>query len=68
MLYLILTGSYRVDVEYGNIPIPGSPFYCKVYDGSKVKVRDVSDGIVGVKSAFLGEFCKFCIYFFNNLV
>lgn len=60
----LLSGTYRVDLEYGDQAIPGSPFYTKVYSAEKVIVQDLRDGVVGKRSTFTGMsvLCKktFC--------
>jgi hypothetical protein len=47
-------GIHRIDVEYANVPIVGSPFEVKFYDASRVTVSDV-------KSAEINKPCEFLI-------
>ncbi|XP_022694817.1 filamin-C-like isoform X2 [Varroa jacobsoni] len=40
-------GDYLVDLRVNQIPVPGSPFICKVYDPLMVRVEDLGEGTVG---------------------
>jgi len=40
-------GDHSVEVKYTDVPIHGSPFIVKAYDSNKVRVTDVSNGVVG---------------------
>ena len=44
-----------MDIEYGGVTVPGSPFLVRTYDVSKVLVQGVRDGIAGKTSKFIGE-------------
>ncbi|OQR78194.1 filamin-A-like [Tropilaelaps mercedesae] len=49
-------GEYRMEVRYHDKPIPGSPFVCKVYDISQIRVTEVPQpALVGSPAAFLVE-------------
>nr|XP_045601850.1 filamin-A-like isoform X1 [Procambarus clarkii] len=48
-------GEHRIHVAYGGEEIPGSPFSCKVYDVSAIKVRPVDRGMVAKPVTFLVE-------------
>ncbi|XP_042865445.1 filamin-A-like isoform X5 [Penaeus japonicus] len=48
-------GEHRIHVAYGGEAIPGSPFSCKVYDVSAIKVRPVDRGMVAKPVTFLVE-------------
>ncbi|XP_078614618.1 filamin-A-like isoform X1 [Branchiostoma floridae x Branchiostoma japonicum] len=41
-------GRHRIDVGYAGMPISGSPFASYVYDINKIKVQDVTTGIMGL--------------------
>ena len=43
-------------MDYAGQPVPGSPFFAKSYDSSKVVVRGCTDGVVGRRSTFTGEY------------
>ena len=45
-------GTHRLDVEYANVPITGSPFDIKVYDSSKIIVSDIKGNDVNKPSEF----------------
>ena len=56
-------GVHTIDIKYGDKHVDGSPFKCKVFDLSKVKIiRDVSTpginftGIPGEDVVFYGQF------------
>ncbi|KAJ9597133.1 hypothetical protein L9F63_026977 [Diploptera punctata] len=34
-------GAYKIEVTQGARPVRGSPYYCQVFDASKVKIEDV---------------------------
>ena len=48
-------GEHRISVALKGTPVPGSPFACKVYDVSAIKVRDTEKGVVGKPVTFLGK-------------
>ncbi len=55
-------GVHTIEVKYGNKHVVGSPFKCRVYDLTKVKlIRDLStpgldlDGIPGEDIVFYGK-------------
>ncbi|XP_066943284.1 filamin-A isoform X1 [Macrobrachium rosenbergii] len=48
-------GEHRIHVAYSGEAIPGSPFSCKVYDVSAIKVRPVDRGMVAKPVTFLVE-------------
>jgi len=50
-----LAGEHRIHVAFGGTPIPGSPFACKVYDVSAIKVAEVAKGVVGRPVTFVVE-------------
>ena len=43
-------------MDYAGQPVPGSPFFAKSYDSSKVVVRGICDGVVGRRCSFTGEY------------
>lgn len=48
-----VVGPYLVDLKYGGIPVPGSPFTCNLYDIKRVHLIDVSPmANVGQQAAF----------------
>lgn len=49
------SGNHRVDINFANQPVPGSPFTVKVYDPSKVIVRGIDDGVVSQRANFIGR-------------
>ncbi|KAG7158756.1 Filamin-A-like 5 [Homarus americanus] len=48
-------GEHRIHVAYSGEAIPDSPFSCKVYDVSAIKVRPVDRGMVAKPVTFLVE-------------
>lgn len=52
-------GEHKINVNYGQVPVTGSPYSCKVYDVNAIRVKPVDRGIVGHPVTFIGE-C-FCI-------
>lgn len=56
LLSAYFTGIHRIDVDYAGEPVPGSPFFAKSYDSSKVVVRGICDGVVGRRCSFTGEY------------
>ena len=60
-------GIHTIHGRYGDYPIAGSPFKCRVYDLTKVKIiKDhlqpgllEADGIVGGDVVFYGKHCVF---------
>ena len=44
-----------MEIDYGEMPIPNSPFFTKVYDVTKVIVQGVKDGVVGKPATFIGQ-------------
>jgi len=61
---VILKGDHSVEVKIGEAHVEGSPFLLKAYDSTKVKVTDVTSGVVGKPVYFSSEF--FMTIFFNN--
>ena len=45
-------GTHRLDVEYANVPITGSPFEIKVYDANKIIVSEINGTEVNSPSEF----------------
>lgn len=41
-------GTYKIDVTQGSRAVRGSPYYCQVFDASKVKIEDVGSKSVAV--------------------
>jgi filamin len=60
MICIIYLGSYKIDVTQGSRPVRGSPYYCQVFDASKVKLEDVGSKAVSVneKIAFRRKYSK----------
>lgn len=50
-----ITGEYRIHASFCGVPIPGSPFVCRVYDPSQIKVKPVPNGTVGRPVSILVE-------------
>ncbi|EGI61903.1 Filamin-A [Acromyrmex echinatior] len=50
-----VVGEHRISVSYRNIPVVGSPFSCKVYDVTAIKVKDAKRGVIGMPVTFLVE-------------
>ncbi|XP_043676744.1 filamin-A isoform X1 [Vespula pensylvanica] len=50
-----VVGEHRIAVNYRNIPVAGSPFSCKVYDVTAIKVKDAKRGVIGTPVTFLVE-------------
>jgi hypothetical protein len=59
----IYLGTYKIDVTQGSRAVRGSPYYCQVYDASKVKIEDVGSKSVAVneKIAFRRKYLKTCM-------
>jgi len=53
-------GTYKIDVTQGSRAVRGSPYYCQVFDASKVKIEDVGSKSVAVneKIAFRRKYLK----------
>lgn len=49
-----MAGEHRIHVLYEGQPVPGSPFGCKVYDVTAIKVKEATKGVVGKPVTFLG--------------
>ncbi|XP_014471326.1 PREDICTED: filamin-A isoform X4 [Dinoponera quadriceps] len=50
-----VVGEHRISVSHRNIPVVGSPFSCKVYDVTAIKVKDAKRGVIGMPVTFLVE-------------
>jgi len=51
-----VAGAYTVELSYGGLAVPGSPFTCNLYDISKVKITEAAvSGSVGQPVCFAGE-------------
>ena len=50
-----VAGEHRIHVLYEGKHVAGSPFCCKVYDVTAIKVKEASKGVVGKPVTFLGE-------------
>nr|CAD7395119.1 unnamed protein product [Timema cristinae] len=45
---VVVTGTYKIDVTHGARAVRGSPYYCQVFDSSKVRLDDVGPRSVTV--------------------
>ncbi|KOC70769.1 Filamin-A [Habropoda laboriosa] len=50
-----VVGEHRISVSHRNVPVIGSPFSCKVYDVTAIKVKDAKHGVIGIPVTFLVE-------------
>nr|XP_012149362.1 PREDICTED: filamin-A isoform X3 [Megachile rotundata] len=50
-----VVGEHRISVSHRNVPVIGSPFSCKVYDVTAIKVKDAKYGVIGMPVTFLVE-------------
>lgn len=50
-----VAGEHRIHVLYEGQPVAGSPFSCKVYDVTAIKVKEAAKGVVGKPVTFLGN-------------
>jgi filamin len=50
-----IVGEHRISVSHRNLPVLGSPFSCKVYDVTAIKVKDTKKGVIGLPVTFLGK-------------
>jgi filamin len=50
-----VAGEHRIHVLYEGKPVGGSPFICKVYDVTAIKVKETTKGVVGKPVTFLGK-------------
>ena len=50
------SGVYEIDIEYAGVMTTISPVKISVFDVSKIKVRDLKDGMVQTQMTFNGEF------------
>ena len=46
-------GTHRLDIDYANVPITGSPFDLKIYDSSRIVVSDIKGNEVGKPCEFV---------------
>lgn len=52
-----VAGAYTVELSYGGLAVPGSPYTCNMYDISKVKITESAvSGSVGQPVSFAGDF------------
>lgn len=51
-------GVHVVEVELEGFPLPLNPINVSAYDISKIRVRDIKDGVVNQQARILGE----CIF------
>ena len=65
-----VAGEHRIHVMYEGQPVPGSPFSCKVYDVTAIKVKEAAKGVVGKPVTFLGlsAFCFSLNVLYNHNV
>ena len=54
LLVFVNAGRHKVDVQYADTDIKGSPFYPEAYDASKVKVGPIGKAILGQALSFPG--------------
>ena len=50
-----IAGEHQIYISFREEQVPGSPFACKVYDVTAIKVRECVKGIVGKPVTFLVE-------------
>lgn len=52
-----VVGGYVVELSYGGMAVPGSPFTCHLYDVSKVKITESAVSTsVGQPVSFAGDY------------
>ena len=52
-----VVGGYSVELSYGGVAVPGSPFVCNLYDVTKVRITESAvGGCVGQPVSFAGDF------------
>jgi len=52
-----VVGPYNVELAYGGMAVPGSPFTCNLYDVSKVKITETAaSASVGQPVSFAGVY------------
>ena len=57
-----------MDIEYADQVISGSPFTVKAYDLGNISVEEISDGIIGRRSSFIGKLNEDLSFFHYLLV
>ena len=50
-------GIHGVQVELEGVVVPISPITVSAYDISKIRVREIKDGVVNQQNRILGAFC-----------
>lgn len=57
-------GEHCIDLRYGGVPVPGSPFTCNLYDTKHIRISDVSTSAnVSQPATFTGkELCSFILH------
>ena len=53
-----ILGDHEIEVKYGGHPVTGSPFTCRAYDPTKIKVGNIPKGLLEKPVYFTGEFRK----------
>jgi hypothetical protein len=48
-------GVYKMDLTYGGLTVPGSPFQIVAYDINRIKVYDLQDAILNQETSFKGN-------------
>ena len=53
---MLFLGEHRIDINYKGNPLPGSPFFAKIYDVRQIKVKEMPKEIIlGKPVSFLGK-------------
>jgi len=57
-----VVGGYNVELSYGGVAVPGSPFTCNLYDVNKVKITESAvSANAGQPVSFAGELIEFSV-------
>jgi hypothetical protein len=48
-------GIHRMELTYGGLTVPGSPFQIIAYDINRIKVFDLLDAILNQETSFKGK-------------
>ena len=58
-----VVGEHHIDLRYGGVPVPGSPFTCNLYDIKKIRLSDVTwSANVGQLTGFTSQ--TFIVFLF----
>ena len=63
-----VVGQHHIDLRYGGVAVPGSPFTCNLYDIKKIRLGDITanaNANIGQPAAFTSQIMMLQLCFYS---